>query len=184
MRDGKHDSLMVRQVEEDGVRVSIQHHEGNAVFVLRPHVCGSFQAVDSGYHRRPKSVCCHLASRPIPAEGLDELRLCIRSNSNNEGGHNKWIRARASLHALDAKPPARKASLLSSNSWRHASETEASGSLARLSTKAAATALRSSAGRSSKACRKWSTRAFMVQSVALSACHVLVAIPPNTSSLP
>jgi hypothetical protein len=144
-----------------------QNPETDAVFIFRPHICIGVKIVDLLQHFRPEGIREDRATLKVPKKRLSKLSLRLGKNFDGEPSHKSFIRARASAHGVALVAPDLRRSRRSSNSLRHAWETERSSLPSKLSRRASTTAERSSGSKARASANRWSTRAFMPQSLAL-----------------
>ncbi len=166
MRDGQYRDHRFRELVMDCVRESLQDAAMHAVLVARPDARAVGQIVDRFEDLGPKSVGRKLAARSIPPKGFANIGLGLGQDRDGEAGHSESRRALASLQGAGCVVPARSAARRRWISSRQVSEIVGSALPSRLSSSAITRADRSSAARASASSRIWSTRAFMLKSLA------------------
>jgi hypothetical protein len=117
-------------------------------------------------NNRSKRQRCLRVSLLVSIERNSDLCLCFGQDRNVEPVHKEPSLARASAQGTGTMVPSRRPARRRCTSARQASEIPTSSPPSRLSSKAAINAERSSAGRANASSSKWSTRAFIVRSLA------------------
>lgn len=166
MRNCKHGHIPVDDLIHHRVRKVLEVVVPGAILVFRPVLCRFAQPINGIKQIGLERSGSNWASLEIPKERFARLCLRFRQHFNVEGTHRELRRWRTSAQGAVCTRPARNSARRRLTSARHRSETVASSAVSRLSRRATAKAERSSAGRPRTSSRRWSTRAFMVFSLA------------------
>jgi hypothetical protein len=141
------------------------------------------QAIDGGKYFRAECIRCDGATFGIPEESFRGLFFREWQKRDLVAHHKALNRAFDSTQGTAWTEPLRSAWRRFRTSSRHASEMEGSELPSRLSSSAATSGDRSLSGSSRASCRRWSTRAFMQQSLALGRSAVHLRHPPSNKSV-
>jgi len=168
VRNRKHVDSIIFNIEDDRVREVAQNTTVRAILSRLPPCWSIAQRVDDLKHFGAERVCSLWVALKVPGERSRNLCLRIRQNEDPVLSHRELMRERASTQGTGLMAPLRSPALRCSISTRQASEMLASSLPSRLSRRATTSAERSSVGSARASSRRWSTRAFMRQSIASS----------------
>ena len=168
MSNGENRHGASQHVVNHCVRESTQYAFAIA-FCVRPFGERRFgNAINGVEHLGPKRIRNLRVALTVPSESIANVVLSRRSKLNNVAAHNPLSLRLACPQGTARTDPERSSFLRRRTSSAQASLTDASLSPSKLSSSASATAERSSGVSASASSIKWSTRAFMRLSLAVS----------------
>ena len=179
--NGKNHYRASQHFVEHRVRKPLQYTKSIAIFIGRPAQWRAANVLNHIKHFSAKSICGKCVPLSISKKGIGYVSLRSRSKNNNKLAHRALRRARASAHGTAWATPERRSLLRWRISSAQALTTEASSSPSRLSSSATTTAERSLGSSASASSIRWSTRAFMGVSLAVSPCNQ-ASNPTGTST--
>ncbi len=165
--DSEHGRDVTLDLVADRVREAPKEAATHTVAVPGPHVGPLPEPIDCVEHFGAKRVCGQRTALEVPEESCAQFCLGRRQDHDAEPRHRALKRAFASAQGMARVAPARNCSRRRRISSRQASAMPTSPAPSRLSISATTSADRSSAGRSSASSSRWSTRAFIHESLAV-----------------
>jgi len=167
MSNRKDAHLAANHLVPDRVWKMLEVVAPSPVVVFGPIPGGGGQAVDGIEKLSAKRVCDDRAPFEVPKKCLSGLCLRFGQYLDVERTQREPRRLRTSAQGAGCTRPERNSARRRMTSARHWSEIVASSAVSRLSRSATAKAERSSTGRPRTSSKRWSTRAFMIVSLAL-----------------
>ena len=172
VRHREHCNHRGRNLVMDGVGKASKNEVAHPFWVDGPRGGVFSQAVDRREDLRAECIRGDGATFKVPEEGFPDLFFREWKERDLVAHHRAFNRAFESSQGTAWTEPSRRAWRRFRTSSRHASEMEGSELPSKLSSSAATSAERSLSGSSRASCRRWSTRAFMRESLALAQCAV------------
>jgi hypothetical protein len=167
VRDSEHCHGIASNLVKDRVRKVTENISPDCILVFGAHQRTDTKPINGPKGLGSKSIGRNWAALKVPEECLSDFCLSLGQNLDYKASHRVLSLALASVQETAFTVPARRAACRDLISCRQASAIEESSLPSRLSSSATVKAARSAAGRPRASSRRWSTWAFMRQSLAL-----------------